>query len=281
MKCMEFMPPSSTSSFEDAQYIIVPVPIGDKTSWVGGADKGPSAVLRASAELEYYDLETGFNISNVRYFTYSPVDSRDKLRELANFFFNRNRSENKIPNSNDSVAKFPIFVGGDHSISIPILSELPSEVSILHLDAHLDMRSSYMGDPESHACALYEASKNHRVVHYGIRSGCEEDLENVRRFGNVIAEDLDEILANLGERVYVTFDVDVYDPSVIPATGTPEPGGISWKDSLDLLSRVFAEKRVVGMDIVELSPKPGLHYAEFTIAKLMFRSIYYHYSSSL
>ena len=277
---MEFMPPSN-SSFEDAQYIIVPVPIGDKTSWVGGADKGPEAILKASAELEYYDLETGFNISNVRYYTYHSVDSRDKLRELAKSFFNRRMIENQASNSKDPEVRFPIFIGGDHSISIPILSQLPPEVSILHLDAHLDMRSSYMGDPESHACALYDASKNHRVVHYGIRSGCEEDLQNVRKFGNVIAEDLEEILGNLKGSVYITLDVDVFDPSVIPATGTPEPGGLSWKEVLEVLSNVFAERKVIGMDIVELSPKSGLHYAEFTIAKLMFRSIYYHYSSNL
>ncbi len=263
---MEFMPPSN-SDYTNAEYVIIPLPFGDKASWKGGAENGPKAILEASAELEYYDIQTGFDISMVKHYTMPPLLSRSEIQPTARRIFKD--------------GKFPLFLGGDHSVSIPIFREIPEEVSILHFDAHLDMRAEYMGDPESHACALYEASKNHRVVQVGIRSGSREDVENAQKFGNLITNETDEILANLGDKVYITFDVDAFDPSIIPATGTPEPDGLTWGYVNRLLARVFNEKRVVGMDIVELAPREGLHYAEATIAKLMFKVMYYHYGGQL
>ncbi|MGB9634922.1 MAG: agmatinase [Candidatus Micrarchaeia archaeon] len=248
--------------YEDARFVIIPVPYEKNVSWVKGTSNGPRAIIKASQEIEYFDVELMKNISEYHYFTYKNV----KYRELPAITKKMMR-ENKVP----------IFLGGDHSISIPILNVLPEDVSILHLDAHLDMRSRYLGNPHSHACALYNASKNHKVVHTAIRSGCEEDIENARKYGNKIINPkrIKEIVSSLGKKVYITFDVDALDPSIMPATGTPVPGGISWDTANDILKEVCRTKEIVGIDFVELCPIKGLHACEFLVAKLVMRSMLY------
>ncbi len=261
IKYDEFMGPG-TATYDDADFVIVPIPYEQGASWIGGTSKGPAAVLRASQEVEYYDLELGFSMGDIKYCTIAPVqfgEIRPKIEQIMND------------------GKIPISIGGDHSISIPILTMLPKDVSILHMDAHLDMRAEYRGNPNSHASALYGASKNHKVVHTGIRSGCEEDIENVKSFGNIIVSphDIGAILDGLSDDVYITFDVDVLDPSIMPATGTPEQGGINWLEANSILRSVCADKNVIGMDFVELSPREGLHACDAAVAKLIMRSMIY------
>jgi agmatinase len=231
-------------------------------SWETGTKKGPEAIIRASYELEYYDLEYDFNVTKLKYHTMQPIGFDQIQQTLLKIF-------------NDG--KFPLSVGGDHSISIPILEIIPDSVSILHFDAHLDMREEYMGNKLSHGSALYSASKNHRVVHTGIRSGCEEDIENARKFGNLIVnpKDITGILDGLNDEVYITFDVDFLDPSIMAATGTPEPNGFLWTDADKILRETFTNKNVIGIDYVELSPRAGMHSCDSAIAKLMMRTLIY------
>lgn len=261
-KYTEFLGPNNCE-YAQADFVIVPIPFEGNISWVGGASKGPSAIIRASYELEYYDYEIGFNLNTIKHYTVNPIADYDSIGDAIKNILN------------DS--KFPITLGGDHSISIPIFRQLPNEVSILHIDAHFDMRRSYMGNVVSHACALYEASKNHNVVHTAVRSGCEEDLYNVNQFGNHVCSihNISEIMKHLNEDVYITFDVDAFDPSLIPATGTPEPGGITWNDANALLERVCKSKNVIGADFVELAPLKGMHSCESTVAKLIARCMAY------
>ncbi|MEM3364724.1 MAG: agmatinase [Candidatus Micrarchaeia archaeon] len=253
---------TDSASYESADYVIVPVPHDSNVSWLRGAAGAPEAVFRASEELEHYDFETGVNVSDARFATIEPIEY-ERIRAT---------TEKAM-----QLGKIPICIGGDHSISIPILTALPEDVSILHLDAHLDMREEYVGNRNSHACALYEASKAHSVVHVGTRSGCEEELENARKFNNVLAnyKNIDAILHDLGDDVYITFDVDVLDPSVMPATGTPEPGGIGWVDATRIIEAVCREKNVIGLDFVELRPQDGFHFCDITVAKFIMKSIIY------
>ncbi len=250
----------NSSNYEDSKYVIVPVPHGNNVSWIKGTEKAPGKVIEASCEIEHFDLLTLKNINEFNFFTYDNV----KYNEL-DFVSKKIFNDNKIP----------FFIGGDHSISIPILKNLNEEVTILHLDAHLDMRESYMENKESHASALYEASKNHKIIHLGIRSGCEEEIMNVKKFNNIILNSLDlkSLLENLGEKVYITLDVDVLDPAYMPATGTPEPLGISYGNLLNILISICNNKKVVGMDIVELCPIDGLHFCDVSVAKIIFTCI--------
>ncbi|MCX8200245.1 MAG: agmatinase [Candidatus Micrarchaeota archaeon] len=253
---------ADSAAYEAANYVIVPIPYDSNASWLKGAANAPEAVLRASEEIEHYDFETGANVSDSKFVTLAPA-SYDSIRETVG----------KIMKD----GKIPLCIGGDHSISIPILNTLPDDVSILHVDAHLDMREEYLGNKNSHACALYSASKSHTVVHVGTRSCCEEEIENVRRFSNVLADyrDTESILHDLGNKVYITFDVDALDPSIMPATGTPEPGGMGWADALRTLEAVCREKNVIGIDFVELKPQDGFHFCDVTVAKLIMKSIIY------
>lgn len=253
---------ADSAKYEDADYVIVPIPHDANVTWLAGAAKAPTAVLRASEGLEHYDFDTGANVSDFRFATIDAV-TYDKIRETVERIMN--------------CGKIPISIGGDHSISIPILAMLPRDVSILHIDAHLDMRAEYKGNKLSHACALYGASADHLIVHACTRSACEEELEHVRKFGNVLANyrDIDGILHDLGEDVYITFDADALDPSIMPATGTPEPGGMGWADANRLLEGICREKNVIGLDFVELRPQEGFHFCDTIIAKLIMKSIIY------
>ena len=181
----------------------------------------------------------------------------------------------------------PFFLGGEHRITQallpPFLKKYP-DLSVLHFDAHADLRKTYEGSAHNHACALYPISRKCRVVQAGIRNVGPEELGSVNS-GNVktflMHENLNigtlvkNVLKHLSDTVYMTIDLDGFDPSVIPGTGTPQPGGFSWYDALKLFSAVCREKRIVGADVVELSPQKCSVISEFTAAKLIYRLMGY------
>ena len=180
--------------------------------------------------------------------------------------------------------QFPFYIGGEHSISqaliAPYIEKYGTKLSVLHFDAHADLRKEYYGDERSHACALYPASRKVRVVQVGIRSIGLEEKDNVNS-GNVktflMHENLDQkkliqdVLANLTDTVYMTIDVDGFDPSVIPGTGTPQPGGFMWYDALNLFREVIKHKKIVAADIVETAPMKTNPISEFNASKLIYR----------
>ncbi len=265
--------------FSSSKVVVLPVPYEGTTSYGKGTKKGPSAILKASQIVEDYDIELGFEpykkIGGIH--TALPVKvSRDPHEAVY-------ASVKNIL----SAKKFPFMLGGEHSISygaVKAAKEFYSDLSVLQFDAHADLRDSYHGNKHSHACIMRRIRSICPAVQVGIRSQDKEETDYIKEYnlqknifyaheysdGNIPA-----IVKGLTDNVYITVDVDGFDPSVIPATGTPEPGGLSWCQILNILREVFAKKNVVGADVVELSPKKELYFADYTVAKLVYKMIGY------
>jgi agmatinase len=276
---------ADAASWEEARTVVLPVPYEATTSYGPGTRSGPEAILTASRYVELYDeeldsepWETG--ICTLPYLELPAVGPEEAIRTL------RGAYARLLASSDD---RFVLMLGGEHSISAaPVhawLDRLDGELSILQLDAHSDLRDSYHGTPWSHACVMRRIlDRTSRIVAVGIRSLTGEERHLIRETGitTVFAEELrregwiDRALSGLGPDVYITFDVDFFDPSLMPATGTPEPGGASWWQALDLLRAVFRERNVVGADIVELAPGLGPAASGVVAAKLAYKMIGYH-----
>ena len=272
---------SPPSSFGKARFLILPVPYERTTSYGKGTKNGPAAILNSSWQLELWDEELKREVW------------KEGIVTLA--AFNCARSENAFFKALESevaqlLAAFkgiPIFLGGEHSITqalLPPFQKKYKDLSILHFDAHADLRPEYEGSAHSHASAVYPASRTTKTVQLGIRSVGTDERQNIDA-GNVktylMHENLDfaklekDILKDLSETVYLTIDVDGFDPSVMPGTGTPQPGGFMWYDALKLFKAVCKNKKVVGLDVVEVSPLKGSPITEFNAAKLIYRLMGY------
>jgi agmatinase len=258
------------------------IPYDGTSTWGKGADKGFEAFLDALENMELYDIETNSEVYK---------KGIHILPEI---------TENKSPESMcDAVyicAKellktgvFPTFFGGEHSVSIGIIKafyEKHENLTVLQLDAHADLRSTYLGSTHNHACALYDASKNSNLIQVGIRSLDSSELSNLNKEQCYFAQDIydtnywmDESIWQMTEDVYITVDLDVFDPSIMPSTGTPEPGGLLWNQTLQYLKKVFERKNVVGFDIVELAPIDGLLAPNFLAAKLYYKMLSYKFNN--
>jgi agmatinase len=275
----------TTSDFNGARVVILPIPLDRTTSYVPGTRTGPHEILVASSHMELWDEETETDVHRLGIFTLPemefPFATMDELmveiRRVAGEIVNR--------------GKFMIALGGEHSITSPIVAAVASRhpgVSVLQIDAHADLRDSFMGTPYSHACAMRRVLDYARCTQVGIRSlSTEEALAvptldttifydwNMRRDADWIARVVD----TLSETVYVTIDCDGFDPGIMPAVGTPEPGGLSWYEVLALLRRVIESRSVVGCDIVELCPMPGNVAPNFLCAKLLYKILSYRFGS--
>ncbi|OGR71051.1 MAG: agmatinase [Elusimicrobia bacterium GWD2_63_28] len=266
---------------EGAAFTILPVPYEKTVSYGKGTAKGPAAVIDASWQLELWDEETKAETCRRGIFTASPVNCA--LPE-AKFFPSLEKTVEGLLSSAKSL---PFFIGGEHSITqalLPPFIRRHKNLSILHFDAHADLRVAYHGSRHSHACAVYPASRTNRVVQVGIRSvGLDE--KQYHNAGNVIThlmhENLDmaklerDVLRELTDTVYLTIDADGFDPSVMPGTGTPQPGGFGWYEALKLFKAVCKKKKVVGVDLVEVAPVRGSNISELTAAKLVYRLMGY------
>jgi agmatinase len=185
--------------------------------------------------------------------------------------------------------KFPIVLGGEHSITPPIVAAMAAKypgLSVLQLDAHADLRDSFMGTRWNHACAMRRSLEHAPCTQVGIRSLSSEEAEVIGGLRTRIFWDwnmrrdsgwIDRVVESLGDPVYITIDVDGFDPAVMPATGTPEPGGLGWYEALSLLKAVIAGRTVVGADVVELSPIPGMVAPNFLCAKLVYKILTYRF----
>lgn len=262
---------------EKAGFVIVPVPYEMTVSYGGGTAKGPDAIIESSVQLELYDEETGFETWKKGFFTCEPVKFVKNEKE----FFTK--MEKTVEELLKETKAFPFFIGGEHSITqalIPPFARRWKNLSILHFDAHADLRISYHGSKHSHASAVYPISRTNKVVQVGIRSiGSDErqfvNAGNVKTFlmhENLDIENLiEKVLKELNENVYLTIDVDGFDPSVMPGTGTPQPGGFGWYEAMRLFKSVCKNKKVVGADVVEVAPIKGSPITEFNAAKLIYR----------
>jgi len=270
-----------------AQVLVLPLPLELTVTYGRGARGGPAAIIQASQQVELYDREFGREVA-LEYGVHTlpplslPDDAAGAVEVIAEESARRTAS-----------GRLLVGLGGEHTVTVGLVRGLlkarGGPLTVVQIDAHSDLRAEYEGDPYSHACVarrLLETPGVEQVLQLGVRSVCPEEVEYARAHPDRVrvwyAEEVhagdwsEELTARLvGRTVYLTIDVDGLDPSVIPATGTPEPDGLTWTEALDVLRTVARVGTVVGMDCVELAPVPGLHAAEFAAAKLTYKAISY------
>jgi len=269
--------PDEFTEYEQARVLVLPVPFGLSTSWQSGTEHGPRAIIEASGYMELYDIETGYEVHEGGIHTDTPVEaeSPEALNEtlLA-------RVAHHL-----EAGKFVVSLGGEHTVAYGAAAAHIArydDLSILHFDAHSDRRDEFEGSRFSHACTLRRISElNDDIVSVGIRSLDSSELEHLDRAKTFFAEDIfhsmewaDKMVDLLAPNVYLTFDLDVFDPAIMPSTGTPEPGGLYWYQVLGALKSVFAQRNVVGFDVVELMPTAN-KAPDFLAAKLVYKLLSY------
>ncbi|WP_067147180.1 agmatinase [Pseudotamlana agarivorans] len=270
--------PEEFGKLENAKIVLIPVPYDGTSTWQKGADKGPKAFLDASENMELYDIETGTEVYQQGVFLADPVTENESPEAMVDAV---HKTTKKYIKKN----KFVTIFGGEHSISIGTIrafNDMYPSLTVLHIDAHADLRKSYEGTSCNHACAVYEASQTTNLIQVGIRSMdiMEKTVmdEEKTYFAHEMAMDdtwMDSAIDQMTDNVFITFDLDAFDPSIMPSTGTPEPGGLLWYEALDFLKQVFAEKNVVGFDIVELCPNKKEKSSDFLAAKLYYKMLSY------
>ena len=259
---------------------ILPVPYDGSSTWVKGADKGPQAILDASYNVEFYDIETDSEVFRKGIFTEPAVEGLDKPEQVAKVVSQRMTAMLDKD-------KFPVILGGEHSVSIGAFEAMANRydnLTVLQLDAHADLKDSYESSTHNHACVMARAKEYAPIVQVGIRSMDISEKKNMDQERVFLARDIchhqgvewtERVVSLLTENVYLTIDLDVFDPSVIPATGTPEPGGLGWYDVIALIRAVCSRRNLVGFDIVELCPREHLWASNFLAAKLLYKTLTY------
>jgi agmatinase len=272
------------ANFEESRAVILPVPVDRTTSYVGGTRNGPRELLIASSHMELWDEEVGADVHGAGIFTLPEMELpfgeletvMDEIQRVAYEILSRD--------------KFLVTLGGEHSITPPLVAAAAQRhpgLSVLQIDAHADLRNSYMGTIHNHACAMRRVLDLAPVTQVAIRSLSTEEAAALPNLNTTVFYDVnmrrdpnwvDRVVDSLGDPVYITIDVDGLDPAIMPATGTPEPGGLSWYEALTLLRKIVGQRRVIGCDVVELSPIPGLVAPNFLCAKLVYKILSYQFS---
>ncbi len=274
--------PQEYGSFEKAGIILTSIPYDGTSTWLKGANKGFNAFLYASENMELYDIETESEPYREGIFLPKPLNvKKDTPEEMVKRVY----SETKKLLRYD---RFLTFFGGEHSISIGILrayAEKFKNMTVLQLDAHSDLRQEYEGTKYNHACAMAEAQRYTNLIQAGIRSMdiCEVPYlqkDKVYFAHNIMDNSLwmEDSIKKMTPDVYITLDLDVFDSSIMPSTGTPEPGGLNWYQVITYLKAVFKEKNVIGFDIVELAPATHNQAPDFLAAKLYYKMLAYKFS---
>lgn len=266
---------------KDSKIVILPIPYDGTSTWVKGSDKGPEALLEASANMELYDIETDSEVYLNGIYTAPAVTESKSPESMVDA--GKRESQKHIANG-----KFLVTIGGEHSISIgPIQAhaEKYKNLTILQIDAHTDLRDSYEGSKNNHACVMARAQDLCPIVQVGIRSmdvGEKDRLDPKRVFWahRIVNCDkwMDSVIDLLTENVYLTVDLDGFDPSIMPSTGTPEPGGLQWYPTLTFLKKVIESRNLVGFDVVELCPNPEERSSDFLAAKLVYKILSYKFA---
>lgn len=265
------------ADYDQAAAVILPIPFDKTSTWLKGADKGPAAIIEASRYLELYDIETDSEIFKKGISTARPINavSSPTLIKKTDAAVSRYLKDNKLV----------VTLGGDHSVSIGVIKAYArhyKDLSLLHLDAHADSRQSYEGTPLNHACVIARAREfTKNIVSVGIRSMDVSECFGIDRKKLFFAHDIhnsdkwiNNAVRQLTGSVYITLDLDVFDPGIMPSTGTPEPGGLGWYQVMQLLLAVSKSKRIVGFDIVELCPSKA-KAPDFLAAKLIYTLLSY------
>jgi len=260
--------------YETSAVVIQPLPFDKTSTWGKGADKGPRAIIDASRNMELYDIETNSEIYEKGIYTAKSINATtpEKLADASYEKIRRYLSDNK----------FVVSLGGEHSVSAgPIKAHMEKfkNASVLHLDAHSDRRDSYLGSKYNHACIMARVQEwCDSIVSVGIRSMDSSEIEKTKRDLIIYAHEIDQknewidkAIDYLRTDVYLTIDLDVFDSGIMPSTGTPEPGGLSWQQVNELIKKVAARKNIIGFDVVELAPNKYNKAPDFLAAKLIYR----------
>jgi agmatinase len=273
------------TTFDESRVVVLPVPVDRTTSYVPGTRNGPREILQASSHMELWDEETGRDVSEVGIFTLPEMEL--PFGELEPLMAEIRRVASEVISRD----KFLVTLGGEHSITPPLVAAAAAKYPGLHLlqiDAHADLRDSYMGTPHNHACAIRRSLEHAPATQVGIRSMSTEEAKDLPGLKTRIFYDhsmrqdpnwIDAVVESLGDPVYLTIDVDGMDPAIMPATGTPEPGGLSWYETLALIRATMAKRTVVACDVVELSPLPGVMAPNFLCAKLVYKILAYRFAA--
>jgi len=266
------------TGFESSKVLLQSIPYDGTSTWGKGADKGFSAFLEASENMELYDIETDSEPYKHGVHILPEILEQETPESVYKMVLEQTELLLKTD-------KFLTFFGGEHSISIGIIEAFRKRyqnLSVLQIDAHTDLRVKYMGSSYNHACAMHKASLTTNLVQVGIRSMDSGEKPFLDKNKCFFAEEMygntawmDDSIALLNDPVYLTIDLDGLDPSIMPATGTPEPGGLDWNTLIIYLKKVFQSKTVVGLDIVEFAPIDGLKAPNFLVAKLYYKLLAY------
>ena len=269
--------PRNQASWENARIVFLSAPYDLTTSYLPGSRRGPLAILEASSHMELYDEELGFETARLGLHTLDPLEAlssgpEEMVRQISAY------AEPVL-----KAGKFPVLLGGEHSVTLGLASGLKKKypgLSFLQLDAHADLRNEYEGTRYSHACVARRLAELGPVVQVGVRSLSLEESRYLKKSPvcsypwHALIDQPDweeEAIGHLSPEVYVTIDLDVLDPAIMPATGTPEPGGLDWRTLTGFLRKVTRNRKVVGFDVVELAPIPGWVAPDFLAAKLIYR----------
>jgi agmatinase len=272
------------SRYETSRAVVFPVPLGRTSTYVTGTRNGPFAILRASQNLELYDEELETEpYKEIGIHTLPPIDTMDGTFDevLAEIF----TAQCALLDDD----KLTIALGGEHSLTPPLVTAVAKRfqnLSVLHIGAHAELRNEYQANPSSHACAMRRVLEVCPAVQVGVRSISAEEARALPQLKTKVywAKDVArlplktwvaKILEDLNPNVYLTIDLDGFDPSIVPATGAPEPGGLDWYQVTSLIRAVAAHKKIVGAEIVELFPQPGDHASDFLAAKLVYKCLGY------
>jgi len=267
--------------YAGSEIVIIPVPYDETSTWMKGADKGPEAILDASVNLEFYDIETSSEAHLSGIYTINPIFQKETPELLVEDVYYRVLSvlDDK---------KFPVVIGGNHTVSIGAVkafSEYYHNFTVLQLDAHTDLRPEYEGSKFNHACVMARAREFAPIVQVGIRSMSAIEVPYVENDRIFFSHELyydkslyERAIDKLSENVYITIDLDVFDPSIMPSTGTPEPGGPAYLELLHFLRNVIERRNVVGFDVVELCPNVSNKSPDFTAAKIIYQLLSYRFA---
>ncbi|MDP8299612.1 MAG: agmatinase [Candidatus Tantalella remota] len=271
-------PEGSQKDIGSAKIVVLPVPYDKTSTWIKGADKGPFAILEASPQLEMYDIETDTEPCDQGIYTHPPMVLSDVPEDMVR------EVEMKVKELLDA-DKFVVTLGGEHSVSVgPIRAHSfrYNDFCVLNLDAHTDLRDEYEGSRYNHACTMARAQEVAPIVHAGIRSVSREEKDKVDMDKVFLARDIassstwiQDIINRLSDNVYVTIDLDAFDPAYMPSTGTPQPGGFNWYQVTALLKKVTENRNVVGFDVVELCPNETNKAPDILAAKLIYKFLGY------
>ena len=278
--------PTTSKPFKDCQATILPIPFERTTSYVQGTKNAPREILQASTQIELWDEEQSQDVGGMGIITLPEMEfpfedlsvSLDEIKRVSHAIL-RNK-------------KFLMALGGEHSITAPIVEAAAASfknLSVLQIDAHADLRTSYLGSPFSHACVMRRVLEYAPTTQVGIRSISSEETKKLSSLQTKIFYDInmredeswvEKIIESLRENVYITIDCDGLNPGIMPAVGTPEPGGLSWAELLKILKTAFEHRHVVGVDLVELCPIPGIVAPNVLCARLIHKILTYRFTKN-